>query len=399
MNPLSTHLLSLASGIAILLLALGCGTTDVSGESAADSPYLVWDMGPPTEESWFPIGVWLQDPRNAERYLNAGINVYVGLWQGPTEAQLDALGRVGMKVICHQNDVGLARADDPTIIAWMHGDEPDNAQPREEGGYGPPIPPEEIVADYNRLRQADPSRPVLLNLGQGVAWDEWYGRGVRTNHPEDYPRYIEGADIVSFDIYPAVHDHPDVAGRLEYVARGVKRLVEWSDPDQVVWNVIEASRISNPSTKPTPEQIRSEVWMSLISGSKGIVYFVHQFEPNFIEASLLSDPVLLEAVTNVNRQIHELAPVLNAPSIDGAVSVEQDDPNGVVEMLVKAHEDDLYVFMVNLSPAPTSASVRLHDADEYSSVEVLGEDRQMVLEEGTFDDTFAGYGVHLYLLP
>ena len=24
----------------------------------------------------------------------------------------------------------------------------------------------------------------MLNLGQGVAWDGWYGRGTRTNHPE-----------------------------------------------------------------------------------------------------------------------------------------------------------------------------------------------------------------------
>jgi len=27
---------------------------------------------------------------------------------------------------------------------------------------------------------------VLLNLGQRVAYDQWIGRGARTNHPEDY---------------------------------------------------------------------------------------------------------------------------------------------------------------------------------------------------------------------
>ena len=39
----------------------------------------------------FPIGVWLQNPANAPRFRAAGINTFVGLWQGPTEAQLDAL--------------------------------------------------------------------------------------------------------------------------------------------------------------------------------------------------------------------------------------------------------------------------------------------------------------------
>ena len=118
--------------------------------------------------------------------------------------------------------------NDTTIVGWMHGDEPDNAQSLGEGkGYGPPIPPEKIVADYREAQGTrSRRRPVLLNLGQGVAWDGWYGRGVRTNHPEDYPEYVEGCDIVSFDIYPAVHDKPEVAGKLWYVARGVERLRE-----------------------------------------------------------------------------------------------------------------------------------------------------------------------------
>ena len=104
----------------------------------------------------------------------------------------------------------------------MHGDEPDNAQSLGEGkGYGPPILPEKIVESYERIRAADPTRPVLLNLGQGVAWDGYYGRGVRTNHPEDYPEYVKGCDIASFDIYPVAHDN--AADRREPVVRRPRR--------------------------------------------------------------------------------------------------------------------------------------------------------------------------------
>jgi hypothetical protein len=49
----------------------------------------------------------------------------------------------------------------------MPGDEPDNAQPKSGGGYGPPIAPETVVERYRKMRDADPSRLVLLNLGQG----------------------------------------------------------------------------------------------------------------------------------------------------------------------------------------------------------------------------------------
>ena len=47
-----------------------------------------------------------------------------------------------------------------------------------------------------------------------MAWDDYIGRGIRRNHPEDYAEYVRGSDIASFDIYPEAHDSPAVAGRL-----------------------------------------------------------------------------------------------------------------------------------------------------------------------------------------
>ena len=45
-----------------------------------------WSHGPPSTPEYFPIAVWLQDPRQAARYKDAGINLYVALWRGPTES-------------------------------------------------------------------------------------------------------------------------------------------------------------------------------------------------------------------------------------------------------------------------------------------------------------------------
>src|SRR5689334_5763266 len=234
---------------------------------AADGPY---PKGLPQTPESFPLAVWLQSPANAERYRAIGINTYVALWRGPTEEQLDALDKAGIRVICGQNERSLRFKDRPTIVGWMHGDEPDNAQSLGRGkGYGPPIPPATIVEGYEKIRKADPDRPVLLNLGQGVAWDGWFGRGVRTNHPEDYAEYAKGGDIVSFDIYPVMHDHADVKGKLEFVSQGVERLCKWTENKKIVWNCIECTR-NGEGRKASPAQIRSEVWMALIAGSKGL---------------------------------------------------------------------------------------------------------------------------------
>src|ERR1039457_6544454 len=185
--------------VACLVCARGASGAESARAASSASPYAKWEHGPSHDAGFFPIAVWLQDPRNAGQYRAAGFNTYVGLWKGPTESQLAALKAAGMKVICEQNATARIHLDDSTIIGWMHGDEPDNAQSLGGAmGYGPPIPAKTIVEDYLKIRAADPSRPVMLNLGQGVAWDGWYGRGVRTNHPEDYPEYLPGCDIVSF---------------------------------------------------------------------------------------------------------------------------------------------------------------------------------------------------------
>ena len=355
--------------------------------------------GRPARDEFFPIAVWLQQPRNALRFKAAGINLYVGLWQGPTEAQLTDLTKAGMPVICAQNEFALSQKTNPIIAGWMQEDEPDNAQALGAGkGYGPPVLPEKIVQLYQQMRSRDPSRPVLLNLGQGVAFDRWIGRGVRTNHPEDYRAYAKGADIVSFDIYPAVHHLPEVAGKLEYVATGVERLVSWTGGRKPVWNCIECTHIGNPRVKATPAQVKSEVWMALIRGSRGLIYFVHQFKPAFKEAALLDDPEMLAAVTAINAQIRELAPVLNSPTIASGVKVKSSDEAVPVAVMMKRHKDATYVFAVNLRNKPVRASFTLQETDRIVQGDVLEEARRVTVREGQFEDDFSPYGVHQYRL-
>lgn len=387
--------LGAACGRAIALMVTLAITAGVAAAQTAVGTPAKWANGLPPDDDYFPIAVWLQAPHNAKKYQQLGFNLYVGLWQGPTAGQLAELKAAGMSVICEQNRVGLGDKNRDVIVGWMHGDEPDNAQELERGkGYGPPIEPKRIVAGYRKLVAADPSRPVLLNLGQGVAWDGWHGRGVRTSHPEDYPAYLKGCDIASFDIYPVTHESPAVTGKLEFVARGVDRLREWGG-GRGVWNCIECTRISNVNVKPTPAQVRSEVWMSLIHGSQGLIYFVHQFKPNFVEAGLLADAEMAKAVGDINRQIHELARVLKRPTLSDAVRVTSSDPGVPIDSLVKQDGGDTYVFAVGMRNRTAQATFRCRETTA-AKAEVIGEDRTIKVTGGVFTDEFAPYAVHLY---
>ncbi|MGO8704818.1 MAG: hypothetical protein ACLQVA_13470 [Candidatus Brocadiia bacterium] len=376
---------------AVLLLA----ATIAAGAGEA-SPYAQWKNGPPKDDSYFPIGVWLQSPSLAPEYKKAGINVFIGLWNGPTEAQLAELKKCGMQLICDQNRVALAHKDDPTIIGWLQDDEPDNAQSLPGGkGYGPPILPAKIVERYEAFHKADPTRPVYLGLGQGVAWDAWYGRGTRTNHPEDYAEYAKGADIVAFDIYPVAHDNAQVKDKLDLVGLGVARLVKWTEGRKPVWNTIECTRIET-NFKATPKQVKAEFWISLVNGSRGVLYFCHEWKPKFDDHALLDDPQMLAAVTANNRQVHELAPVLNSPTVADALKVESSNKDVPVAAMVKRHGGATYVFAVAMKPGDTEAAFTLDSLPAGAQVEVLGENRKIEPAGGKFQDHFSHWDVHLY---
>lgn len=348
---------------------------------------------------FFPIGVWLQDPTNALNYRKAGFNLYVGLWEGPREEQLAALRKAGLQVICYQNDTELRHRDDTNIYAWMHDDEPDNSRTRgARFGFGSPVPPEKIVEGYRRTKSNDVTRPIFLNLGQGVAWDGWYGRGSRNNHPEDYPKYLEGCDIASFDIYPVNHQSREVAGNLWFVPRGVERLIQWTEGKKPVWNVIQCTRIDNLKRKPTSHEVRAMAWMSLIHGSRGLVYFVHQFKPVFREAALLEDSEMLAAVTAINSRIAQLAPVLNSPMVKDTVTVESSNASVPIATMVKRFNGATYLFAVAMRGGRTRATFAVSGIAKNQSAEVLDESRPVEIKDGKLSDDFKPWEVHIYRL-
>ena len=382
--------------IVLLLTAVSCPPAFSVDSDSGSNSYARWENGPPADPGFFPIGVWLQNPRLAKRYQNMGINLYVGLWEGPTKEQLSHLKIAKMPVICVQNELGLRYKDEKTIVGWLHAEEPDNAQPRGKFlPHGPPIAPEKVIADYADLREKDPTRPIFLGLGQGVAWDNWHGRGARTNHPEDYEEYVKGGDIISFDIYPVAHTHKEVSGHLWFVAKGVSRLQEWTKGQKIIWNAIECTGIRS-AKKPTPAQVRAEVWMSLIHGSMGIIYFVHSWHPQFNEAALLDDPEMVNSITEINNEIHSLASVLNSPTVKDDAEVNSTNPGVPIAVLVKKHRESTYVFAVAMRNGPTTGVFSMSGFSGPGTVKVLGEDRTLPMENGRFEDEFETYGVHLY---
>jgi len=360
--------------------------------------YAQWSDGPPSDPSYFPIAVWLQSASNAPAYRAIGINTYIGLSQDTINSELAELKAAGIQTICDQDMDWMSHLTDPTVDGWrIPQDEPDNAQPVTDGGsgYDPCIPPATIVSEYRQEVLADPNRPVLLNLGQGVAYVEYPGRGSTCyDQTSMYPMYAAGADLLSFDIYPVNNTDSTTGGKLWYVATGVDNLRNWAGYKKPVWNWIETTGIENASQTPTPAQIKTEVWMSLVHGSMGIGYFCHIINP-FLEAGLLSLADNRAAVGAINQQITALAPVLNTASLANGASVSSSDAGVPVDIMVKRFAGHLYIFAVAMRPGATTATFTLRGVSTATAT-VLGESRSVAVSGGVFSDSFAPYDVHLY---
>ena len=139
--------------------------------------------------------------------------------------------------------------------------------------------------------------------------------------------------------------------------------------------------------------------MSLIHGSMGITYFVHEWYPSFSEPGIFRYPEIVAAVKEINTQITELAPVLNSPTIENGAQVSS---SVEVKTMVKNHEGNVYLFSVAMRDTATVATFTIPGLPTTTTAEVLGEDRQITVNNGQFQDSFDGYGVHLYkirLLP
>jgi hypothetical protein len=350
--------------------------------------------GVPSEPGFFPVGVWLQSPARAPNYKAIGINTFVGMSDGPREEQLSELARYDMFAVSQQNDVGLKSANRNVIKAWLHQDEPDNAQPIGLGLFGSCIPPREVVRQTHEMKARDPTRPVMINFGQGVANEFWKGRGPCTGDQTYYDIAIQGADILSFDIYPVGSKIPQVRGKLEYVARGVTNLVQKAIGTQSVWAVLETTAL-NPPHRVMPAQVRAEVWMALIHGASGVVYFVHEFSPTFREDAIFRYPDVTQEVAKTNQLIKTLSPILKSPNVSGKALVTSTTP---ITTMVKLQHNTVYLFAVGMKNSASRARFTIAGVDKATAL-VLGEERTVTITNGVFEDWFEGYGVHLYQIP
>lgn len=373
--------------------------------------YAAFDPTLPGGPGAFPVGVWLADvvePSDVVADRRAGITTYVDL---TTNSDPDLLAGSGAGVL-------LSR-DEPFADGYVLADEVDMWAGAGEAGWTGRWPGQGAICDP----EADPcgytvQATVRGNLPAGGLAYANYGKGVAFSLPDDdAARFVNAfADVVSVSAY--WFTDPRICGAGE----GGRLLADGADVPAAtcrrgasygatvdrarslvrpagarpVWAFVELGHPFTEDDAPTitGPQVRAAVWSSVIHGARGVVYFAHSFGGDCRSYHLLRDACGAQVrawATQVNRQLADLAPALNAPFLDGALGVA-----GPADAAVKVLDGEQYLLAASTGTGPADVTFAPLCASD-GPVEVLGEGREVEIAGGRFTDAFADADdVHLY---
>ena len=367
----------------------------------------------PTTPSFFPIGVWFESILSASdvaRDQAAGLNLYVELTDN---SDTGLLGPGGPYAVTSGGRPGIS-GQITTDEADMWGGPGSAPWTGNYPGQGDICSPSNGRCGYTIMQTSRAQIPA------GVMAYSNYGKGVTFwESDQEAGRFVnEYQDVVSADNY--WFTDPYICGSSEggRLADGralsqaecrlaanygwtVDRLRSLVQPagSQPVWAFVEVGHPFSENDAPTitGPQIRAAVWSSIIHGARGVIYFNHSFGGSCQSQHLLRDSCgapARPAVTAVNAQITSLAPVLNAPFLDGVTTAANS-----IDHMTKVYNGQVYVFAASAQAASQTAAITNSCVGD-GTVSVVGENRTLTASGGRFSDQFVdGNAVHIYSAP
>lgn len=313
----------------------------------------------PASDGFFPLGVWFAsavEPVDIQRDKEMGLNTYVEL---TSNSDVDAVRSAGMfaftsSTVPEAN--GFVLPDE--VDMWGRGGDADWTG--NSPGEGTICEPAGQACGFTILEELSKKKSAgqidYANFGKGVTF--WEPSETAARFVSDY------GDIVSADNYwftdtnicsaseggTLLSEARDLspeecrkASNYGWTIGRVRKLIK-PQGSKPVWAFVEVGHPAGEEQSPTitPEQIQAAVWSSIIHGARGIVYFNHSFGGSCASHNVLRDcgDEPKATVTAVNRRISELAPVLNAQTVESGASV-----TGNVDALVKLKGKKIYVLL------------------------------------------------------
>ncbi|MEO6593873.1 MAG: hypothetical protein ABIP94_03875 [Planctomycetota bacterium] len=384
-------------------------------------------LQPPGLAGPFPFGVWLQDPVQvingksvAQHYKEMGITDWMGMYLWPSEAHrypgynlhaAQALQANGFKVYAGEDLAAVAwNQANPqyaaTFVGYVVGDEPDMTK-----AFVPAHHPVTFRANCQLMRQSDPGRILWSNFGKGFAKIPWPGYQAFPGPTiqDDHNKYTDFIDVASVSFYGITDpwEMPFYVGLWTY-GKAIDNCRYYVDhnpanPGLPVWGFIESGNSFTANTglyltMPT-ELIRPAVWNMIVHGANGITYFAHHLYPGGINPTYpINVPAVGRAIRNTNLSITAFGAVLTTRTVPGTTVTT--NSTVTVTALTKEFGGDTYIFAMGNGDTThqygQSLTATISLVTKGTTVEVIGESRELTIVDSSFTDDFGPYQLHIY---
>ena len=332
---------------------------------------------------FFPIGIYGAPPEGFAELAKAGFNMVIRWKTGDPRAYFDAAWAQGLRVIdslifygtgviryadprweenMQKNRLPAWEAvvnqtkDHPALLAWYNLDEP----PLKYARYAQQV--------YDLVHRNDPYHPVIMYQPNPRAWSN--------------PEIANTTDIMTTGVYMS---YGVPLSRLVWETD--MTMAAAAEADKPGMAIPCAGRFSGSEREYTPGEQRSQSYLCLIHGGRGIIWFIYR--PMYSG--------LWEELKRVTGEIKQLSPILLSPTPEQTVKIEPED--SPVHILLKQYGGKTYLITANSRHLPTQVTFRLPGLLEGKKIKVVFENREVKSGKEQFSDSFSGYASHVYEIP
>ena len=284
-----------------------------------------------------------------------GVNSLVGSGhngeKGLDKSDQEKLALLKQEVIAFRNH--------PALLSWYINDEPD--------GQG--RPPKVLEEAYQLIHELDPYHPVSIVFMM----------------PSKAADFRNTMDIAMTDPYP-------IPGPADKIMEDLKQYNEAYQYEKSVWLVPQAFGGQEMWIRePTGQEMRLMTYMGLVSGAKGIQYYVHaagNLNPQSVSAWSACSDIAVETAQMTSFLL----------SGDEAPAVEANDTKILTRTF--RYKGNLLIIAVNNEniPKPFSLDVAVKDTSLTHQAELWFENRSVPFENGHINDIIDAYGTRVYLV-
>ena len=336
---------------------------------------------------FFPIAIWMQNSKNIAYQKSLGINTFILNGDPQNESNITFLDS------CEKNSVwGIVNhiesrsTKHKALLGWFIDDEPD------VHGIDPII----LIKKHKKLKLNFPNLITFLNLGPGFSKNSLLDIEKRLAISK-YMKYSVAADLVGFDYYPIYFCEPE---KIFLVGDLQKEFSQEIMKHRPSFQWIECVSGTDPFCNNLdrgvndgiyPEELRNQVWQSIVNGATGIGYYTHYMDYGY--SKFYVDKLLEIEIASINKQIMEYEDVIL--NNDSSIIFYSNFPNDI-DMLAKNTEDGIILFTVNTTRK--EKEVIISTKNNISQIKVMEEDRRILSNGNSFSDKFHSLQMHIYLI-